>query len=273
MTDWLAMIVLGLVQGATEFLPVSSSGHLVIGGELLGHHELAIRDVVILHVGTLVGMTVFFRDELRVLLGLGSGVTTTHDIPRDVWRLWRNLAIGTAVTVMIAFSARSWFESAFESLLAVGCGLFVTATALLLTAKLALRRATRGVDEMTMLDAGLIGLVQAFAIWPGVSRSGSTISAGLALGIRQEAAARFSFLLAFPAIGGATLDSVLDGASANGIEQAPIAPVLVGAGVAALSGYLALVLLFHIFRRTSLAGFAYYCFAAGALALGLHFLR
>ncbi len=267
------MIVLGLVQGATEFLPVSSSGHLVLGGELLGHHELALRDVVILHVGTLVGMTVYFRDELRVLLGLPPNVGSADDLPRDAFRLWRNLAIGTAVTVVVAFSARSLFESAFESLLAVGCGLFLTATALLLSAKFALRRASRGVDEMTSLDAALIGLAQSVAIWPGVSRSGSTISAGLALGIRQEAAARFSFLLAFPAIGGATLDSILDGPAADAPDAIPLAPVLVGAAVAAVSGFLALVLLFRIFRRTSLAGFAYYCFAAGTLALLLHFLR
>jgi len=273
------MALLGLVQGLTEFLPVSSSGHLVLAAAIFGAPSLGVREVVVLHLGTLVGMVHFFRRDLLLLVGLRpAGLAPLSAAARR--RRLGLLAVGTVVTVGIALGVEPWLGLAFESLEVVGVGLLVTAAALLATVRRARRNEGGVLDGLGIRGAVLVGLAQAAALCPGISRSGITISAGLALGLRQSEAARFSFLLAFPVIAGAVvreLAPVLAGSgspeSAGSVvgapASAPAGALVVGGAVAALSGWLALRFLFGLFRRTTLGGFAYYCVAASALAFGL----
>lgn len=267
------MILLGLVQGLTEFLPVSSSGHLVLADHLIGVGELGVREVVVLHLGTLIAMLHFFRRELLLLAGVRRRPEPydAGDDDFDRNRLVLLLGAGTVVTVALALTARKAVTAALDSLLLVGLGLFVTATVLLLTAGIARRREGRGLGEVGLRDALCIGLAQGIAVWPGVSRSGITIAAGLMCGLRQEQAARFSFLLAFPIILGAAAEEILSAPPAADPQTTPLPALLLGAAVAAMSGWIALRILFGMFRRTTLAGFAYYCLGAGVLAFLLHF--
>jgi len=261
------MALLGLIQGLTEFLPISSSGHLVLATSLIGETSLGVREVVFLHVGTLFGLAHFFR---RDLVGLAAALLPGPSPPsgerRARLRIVLLVGLGTAVTGALALLLEEGITAAFDSLFAVSGGLLVTAGALAWSSRAG--AGERGIRSMLFLHATAIGLVQAAATWPGISRSGSTIAAGMLLGYRREEAARFSFLLALPIIAAAAAREAWRAAPA-GDPAVPIGAVLLGGAVAAASGWAALYLLFRILRSATLLGFAYYCFAASVLALAL----
>ena len=253
--------LLGIVQGLTEFLPVSSSGHLALFRKLLGLEGGGLTFEVMVHFGTLIAVLAALRsDWLPIALGLFRRAER-----REALRKAALLALGTIPVGVVGLGLESAVEAAFSSAKAVGVSLFFTGAVLWASERTACRaRAAKTLDEISFADALVVGCAQAVAILPGVSRSGMTIGAGLARGAGREAAARFAFLLSIPAILGATAVELPD-LLAAGIEGS--VPVLVGTAAAALSGYAAIRLFLGFLRERSLRPFAYYTWAVGLVAL------
>lgn len=255
-------IFLGALQGATEFLPVSSSGHLAIAQHYLpGFSQPGILFDVLLHVGTIVAVAIYFRRELAALL---ASPFRRGEEARLQQRLLRLLIIGSIPTAIIGLLFKDFFEGLFENIIVVSLMLLVTGFLLFIAERF--RRGGRKEGELTLTDALVVGTVQGCAIIPGISRSGSTIAALLLKGVDGETAARFSFLLAIPAVLGAALLSVRDlGEVATG--QIPL--YLAGAGTAFLTGLLSIHLLLAVIRRRRLIAFALYCWLVGGLFFSL----
>lgn len=267
----LEAIVLGVIQGLTEWLPVSSSGHLVLAQQHLGL-EVDVFFDALLHVGTLAVILVFYRETvLGVLAGLfqAPAAHAGGGTLREVWwaderrRLAVLVLVGSIPTVAIGFAFEDLLVGFFSSTTAVGVGLLATGTWLYLV-----RYAPEPEPRRPgALDAVLVGLAQGLAIVPGVSRSGATIGMALQRRVERERAVRFSFLLSVPAIAGAT---VLQADAASLARAADAwAPYLVGTLVAALVGYAALWLLVRIVQRRGFTHFCWYCWIVGAVVLGL----
>jgi len=269
----LEALILGVVQGATEFLPISSSGHLVIVPELFGLPSPPLAFDVFVHLATLVAVVAYFyRDVSRLVLC----VVAPRRLGRQELKYWRRilawLVVGSVPAALAGFLLNDFFEELFASTLAVG--LFLVLTSLLLWgADFALGRVARrtdGMDGMRAPDALIVGCFQALAIAPGLSRSGSTIAAGVFLGFDRATAAHFSFLLSIPAILGAFVFSLKDigGAMAGGSGAA----YLVGALAAAVSGFLAIFFLMRYLKRHRLRLFAIYTLLVGLFVVGLSLL-
>jgi undecaprenyl-diphosphatase len=253
----LEAFLLGLVQGATEFLPVSSSGHLVIGQELLGLAMPGILFEVVVHLATLLSVVYVYRGRLREL-ALG----TLVERDADAWRYLGLLLAGTAPVAFVGLVFGDHVESLFARPAAVGLALLITGT-VLLTSRWALRRDLA--PEFGLRIALLIGLAQCLALVPGISRSGITVVTALWLGVAPVQAAAFSFLLSIPAIGGA---AVLQAPKL--VEAGPglgTLPLLCAFGVAALTGVLAIRLFVRMLAKRSFPAFAWYCWAVGILFL------
>lgn len=246
----LQSIIWGLVQGLTEFLPVSSSGHLVLVPDLLHLDPPDLATTAVLHLGTLIAVLAFYRKEV---LGL-------FKFDEKAKHLWILLIIGT-LPAGLGLVFKNQVETFQSSSTLVAIALLATGVILLIS-QFIVRRA-RTIDEETPFGALLIGLAQALAILPGVSRSGMTITAGLGRGLEPENAARFSFLLAIPAILGGGLLEAVDLAGTGGLTSS----VWVAMAVAAISGYLAIGFLIRILVKRGLAPFAIYCFVIGTIAL------
>jgi undecaprenyl-diphosphatase len=254
----LGTVILGIIQGLTEFLPVSSSGHLVLGENLLGLHSPGISLEIWLHFGTLVAVLVYFRrDLLRLLLSLA-----VFDRSRRTDRmLILTLIVATIPAAVIGLLIKKEVDAAFDSPRFVAAMLLVTGAFLLLT-RWAVNRARR----MTIGRGFVVGLAQAVAILPGISRSGSTIGCGMLLGIDPAAAARFSFLLSIPAIGGAfLLDMVESGTALFSSSELP--GFLSGAAVAFLFGILSIHVLLGLMGRGKFFVFGIYCLVIGTVSL------
>lgn len=255
-------IILGMVQGFTEFLPVSSSGHLVISQELLGMEEPGVTLEVLLHFGTLLSVFwVFGRDFLELF-----------KFPRDLIqrRFLLLLILGVIPAGLAGFFLADFFTGLFKSTLVVGVMLLVTGGLLkLLTI---LPEGKKDISRMQARDALWIGLLQAFAIIPGISRSGSTITAALWRGLDRATAVRYSFMLSAPVILGATLVEVRD-MLAVGIEHAMIHLYIIGGIVAFLSGVLAIRIFINLLKRQKFIYFAYYCWTVGAVVIAVSLYR
>ncbi len=274
---FLESIILGLVQGVTEFLPVSSSGHLVILQTLFGKGEPQLLFDVMLHVGTLVAIGVVFKDDLARLLRAAASIVVPGKAsePADTRMLWAILA-GSIPTALIAVSFSEQFERLFGSITAAGGGLLMTGLILICTAFRGKPHDGKGDGDSVFRDVGIgralaIGVAQGLAIFPGVSRSGATIAVALLLGVERETAARFSFLLAIPAVLGALVFELKDyqfGGAATGASA-----MLAGALVAAVTGIVALKLLLGVVRRGKISLFAYYCWGLGLLAIGYGIIK
>ncbi len=257
-------VLLGALQGATEFLPVSSSGHLVIAQYLLGIElegaGLLAFDVC-LHFGTLVAVLIVFRrDIIDICRGFinrpARGGASLE--PKLARRLGLFIILGTIPAVIIGLGFEEFFERLVSSPIAAAVMLLVTGTILFGTRFV--RRDGAGLSRMRWWHSLAIGLGQSLAIIPGISRSGTTISTGLYLGIDRTLAARFSFLLAVPVIAGATVLKLDDLAA---LSQASIIATIVGTVVAAIVGVVCIKWLLAIIRRGHFSWFAYYCWAAG----------
>jgi len=274
----LESIILGLVQGVTEFLPVSSSGHLVILQTLFGKGEPQLLFDVMLHVGTLAAIGIVFRSDFARLLRAAVRVAVPGKAgdPADTRTLWAILA-GSIPTALIAVSFSEQFERLFGSITAAGGGLLMTGLILICTALKG--KPHDGDGDGASRDVGIgralaIGVAQGLAIFPGVSRSGATIAVALLLGVERESAARFSFLLAVPAVLGALVFELKDyqfGAATS--ETTGALAMLAGALVAAATGIIALKLLLGVVRRGKISLFAYYCWGLGLLAIGYGVFR
>lgn len=269
---WLQALILGIVQGLTEFLPVSSSGHLVLFSTWLGDaffaQEQPLLFVLALHVGTLLPVLYFYRENLREIVmspwdGPGPGETGLMRwlFDHDARRMAVLVILGTVPTGLIGVLFKDHFETLFSDPKRVAMALLVTGVLLMAT------RGREGTDDPSLLNvktALLIGLAQGLAITPGISRSGTTIAVALFLGFHRELAARFSFLLSIPAICGAVVLELKDGVDMAGTDWAAVG---VGFASSMVVGYLALVMLVALVKRGGLHHFAWYLWPVGVAAL------
>ena len=254
--------LLGIIQGLTEFLPVSSSGHLVLAQELIGFDEPALSYDAALHIGTLLAVLTYFRAD--VILLLRSGAKWLLRQGRDEYTaIIGYLAIGSIPASLVGILFERFFVRAFASITAVGIMLIVTGLILWLS-KLA-KPPSKTLQSMGGSDALWIGIAQAAAIMPGLSRSASTITAGIWSGMEREAAAKFSFLLSLPVIIGAAAFSTFRSPP----EIAIVPALVVGMITAAISGFGAIAALMKILQRRELRLFSLYCFIMGSLAVAL----
>ncbi len=276
--SYLTAVLLGLVQGVTEFLPVSSSGHLAIAEQLLnlqGASNVPGFFDVLLHLGTLVAVFIAYWDDIRdmiVELFAGIGDLAHHSTPNPVppaRRLILLIIVGTLpLFVMVPF--RHFFSSLGDNMYFIGGALIFTGILLFVSDRVHHGRKTE--KTATMLDALLVGIGQAVALCPGISRSGMTITTGCFAGFERKFAVRFAFLLSIPAVIGANILSLKDAIDA-GIDWASVPAYLVGVAVAAVSGYACIRLLRYIAEKGRFGAFAYYCWAVGALTLVLTVLH
>jgi undecaprenyl-diphosphatase len=251
-----------MVQGLTEFLPVSSSAHLVFFQSLFGLKESQVFFDVVLHLGTLLAVIVFFRSEIvRMARDLPKGFKGRTDVPGST-RLLLWIILASIPTGLMGLLLKDWFEPLFSQPKTVGVMLLITGLALWLTRYR--KGEGRTVERMGWIDAVAIGIAQGVAIIPGISRSGATICSGLFLGLDRELSGRFSFLLSVPAILGATLLEFRKFESPSEVWA-----YLAGAAVAFGVGLLALKVLMRIIRRGKLFNFAYYCWAMGVVMIAV----
>lgn len=251
----LQTILLGIIQGITEFVPVSSSGHLVIAQDLLNANTTLIFDVA-LHAGTLMALLLFFyKDFLQIIRGLF--------VKTDYSKTARLLIVATVPAALFGFLLESYAESIFRSSLLVAFNLIVVAFVMLLIEKFYIAKKTHNnFNDITLKQSIIVGSAQVLALFPGVSRSGSTILAGMASGMKRVAALRFSFLLSAPIIAGALIKTmVLDG----GLSEVANQPALFITGIvtAFVSGLFAIRFLLRYLSNHSLAVFAYYRIVVG----------
>lgn len=271
----LQALILGLVQGATEFIPISSSGHLVLVPWLLGWDEASLAFDTMVHWGTLVAvLAVFWRDLWGLFVAGLNSLIALADKERPYnsaqARLAWAIVLGSIPAALAGFLLQDFFEELFGKPAAAAGLLIVTAGILIFSERLS--RQERPMSEIGWLDALFIGLAQALAIMPGISRSGATIAAGLTRGVQRQAAARFSFLLSVPVIIGAGLFKLLDLIAAGGLGDL-VGALIVGFVVAALSGYVCIRWLLNYLALRPLNLFAAYCFSFGLFSLILALLR
>ncbi len=262
-------IVLGVIQGLTEFLPISSSGHLVIFSKILDFNKPGITFEVFLHVGTLVAVVIAFRKEL---LQMVQSFFSTHEARKGnpelnnsfQWNIY--VIVATVPIVIVGLLFKDTIDVFFDNVLITYSMLFVTGILMTLTQFVE----ERGL-HLNCPKSLAIGIAQSAAIMPGLSRSGSTIFTGMALGIDRVTAARFSFIMSIPAILGAV---VLDMKNlfATPLGMSELSYILSGTLAATISGYLAIVLLMRIVKKGKLAFFGYYCFFVSTLGFAFHFL-
>lgn len=264
-------IVLGIIQGLTEFLPVSSSGHLVLFQNIFGLKEPELLFDICLHVGTLSAVIiVFYREILEILKALiqipgrmrmAGGLMRLGQADASI-RMALLIVVGSIPTAIIGLLFKEITDRLFGSVTIVGFLLLVTGTVLGLTRNIS--GEGRPIGQTTLKDALIIGIVQGLAILPGISRSGATISTALFLGVDRKVAGRYSFLLSIPAIAGA----LVLGLNSPDLQTAiPLGTIVAGSVISALVGWLALVILLRVVDRGQLHRFAPYCWLVGVITL------
>jgi len=268
----LQAMLLGLVQGLTEFLPVSSSGHLVLGEALLGVKSQGILFEVVVHLATAGAVLLAYRRRVGLIVKAFLSLVKKPSVPLDPAERSENLRLGWFVILgtipagVIGVAFKDAFEAAFSAPRTVSWLLILTGAILMLS-----RFAPKAVRPLSLVSALVVGLAQAVAILPGVSRSGSTITAGLLLGLGPGRSAEFSFLLALPAILGA---GVIEGAGVfshpYALEGVSRLALFCGAFSAFVSGFAAIYFLLKILSRGRFDRFAWYVWLVGAAGL-LHF--
>jgi undecaprenyl-diphosphatase len=254
MTTLLQAIILGIIQGITEWLPISSSGHLVLAQNLFGLAPPVIFDVI-LHLGTLIVIFIVFAKDIKELC---LGVFKRE---KKHLKMLLYLFLGSLPIAFAGLLFNDFIKSIFHSPVTVGISLLFTALLLFLS------KYPRKDKKLTITNTFIVGLAQMLAILPGISRSGSTIAVGLMQGIKREEAARFSFLLVIPAILGATL---LEIGNLGTITNMPA--LIAGTITSIVVGYIALRLLLHIIKKGKFYLFGWYCLALGIIVLLLAFL-
>lgn len=283
----LQALFLGLVQGVTEFVPISSSAHLIIIPWLFNWEDPVIESLpfdVALHLGTLLALLAFFASDWMRLIRAGFASLVERKIGNDVdrrlaWLLVIGVIPGAIAGVLGESAVEEWFHPTngpIHPVAMIVMGIIIAILGALLWLAERLAKHERGMNQLSLRDSIIIGLAQALAIFPGVSRSGSTITAGLALGLERETAARFSFLLSAPIILGAGLKSAF-----SGLKQLQGDPntatyslvYLVGFGAAAISGYLCIRFLLRYLQNHATDIFVYYRWALAALVILVALVR
>ena len=255
----LKSLILGIVQGLTEFLPVSSSGHLVIFQELLGVNEPGVLLEIVVHLGTLVAVVFYFWTDIKKIIKSlfhWGHKTNAHD--NYYHNLLLYLLIATAITGFFGIIFKDFLEPIFENLLLVGFMLLITGVILYLSDRIKEPKK----EKVGPLNSIIVGIAQSFAIIPGISRSGTTITSGLFTGLNRDLATKFSFLLSIPAILGAAIFKYKD---LNCLTKSinDLLPYLLSGLAAAIVGYLSIALLVKMIKRAKLVYFSVYCWLLG----------
>jgi undecaprenyl-diphosphatase len=258
-------ITLGLVQGLTEFLPISSIAHLRVVPALLGWPDPGAAFSAVIQLGTLLAVLVYFGRDLGVMTrAVLQGIFNGHPWERQEARLAWFIALGTLPIGACGLVFKRHIEGEFRSLYVISASLIVLGVLLWVAERTAAFR--RGVNQIGFVDSQLIGLAQAVALIPGSSRSGTTMTAAMFLGLTREAAARFSFILGIPAIGAAGLFELRD-LLRHGLGGAGMSTLLIGILTSAVSGYLAIDLLLRYLRTRTTHVFVWYRIGLGLLLL------
>ena len=275
---FLQSILLGLIQGVAEFLPISSSGHLAIAEQLLdmeGASEIPGFFDVLLHLGTLVAVFVAYWPEIWEMIqeffrGIGDLIRGTTPTPVPPARRMILLVIMGTLPLFVILPFKDWIEGLSSNLYVVGGALLVTGC--LLFASDRVRKGHKNERSTRLTDTLLVGAAQALATCPGLSRSGTTITAGCFLGFERKFAVRYSFILSIPAVLGANILSLKDALGGDVVwKDVPV--YLVGVVVAAVVGYACIRLLKMIADKGKFGAFAYYCWAVGLLTVALTFIK
>lgn len=260
-------LILGIIQGLTEFLPISSSGHLVLIPWVFGWGDSGLSFDVSLHLGTLIAVVWYFNQQWKLLFGAAVDIVRKRRVETPEERRVVFLVIATIPGALGGLLLEDLAETTFRSSVLIATNLIVFGLLLWLADRLASRE--REMDVMRHRDALLIGLAQVLALMPGVSRSGSTITAGRALGLTREAAAVFSFLMIAPITLGATILKVPQAVR----EADDMLPLIVGVAAAAVSGWLAIAVLLRFVARRSYGIFAAYRLVLGLVIFAMMYFR
>ena len=252
--ELLKVIFLGIVQGLTEFLPVSSSGHLVIFQKLFNINDEALTLEVFLHFGTLIAVMIAYWDDIVEII----------TFKPEYRNFTYYILLGSVPAGVIGILYKDIIERVFDEIIIVGFMLLITGVLLWLSDRI--RSQDRDMEDMNSFDSIIVGCAQAFAILPGVSRSGSTIVAGLFKGLDRKLAAKYSFLLSIPVIGGATLLESFDLMKEGFGTLGPV-ELVSGTIAAAIAGYFAIKLLVKLVNQERLSLFAYYCWGLGLIII------
>lgn len=271
-------ILLGLVQGLAEFLPISSSGHLSVFQNFFGLSTSGTDNLffdVLLHLGTLSAVFVAYWGEIKAMVLEFFSMVGLRKLPKGQKpdRLSRRLIffiiLGT-LPLFVVLPVKDLVDGLYSNTIFIGFAFLLTGTLLFVSDRMS--RGNKDLKSATLADVLLVGCAQAIAVVPGLSRSGSTVAAGMARGFSREFAVKFSFLLSIPAVLGANLLSLVD-AIQDGIDWSLMPAYLVGVITAAVSGYLAIRLLKFITQRGSFGAFCYYCWGAGLVTLILSLIK
>jgi undecaprenyl-diphosphatase len=274
MSLWEA-VVLGVIQGLTEFLPISSTAHLLVARQLLGHENPRDAFTTAIQLGTLVAVFLYFRADLwRITRAVGGDLRAGRFASSPDARLFWMMAVATVPVVVCGFLFKDFikgtlYDAPVIAAAAVGFSVLLLAAELYSNRRAHTGDPGRGEERATWSDAILVGLFQALALVPGASRSGVTITAGLFAGMSRPAAARFSFLLSLPSILGAGLYDAYKDRDELFRTGSDVVNLLVGAAVAGVVGYLSIAWLLGFLKRYSTYGFILYRFALAVAILGL----
>lgn len=262
--DIIQSFLLGLIQGLTEFLPISSSGHLALAEYFLGGKtDSGITFEVVVHFGTLCSIIIYYRNDLMKLIKAGFSFVKSpaNEVNNPDVKLILYILVSMIPALIVGFTLKDYVEGIFVNPVLVSGMLVVTGCILFLT-----RFAKHNEESVSLGKSLIIGLAQAFAMIPGISRSGSTISTSLYLGVKREDAANFSFLMVIPVIVGAMLLQIKEMFEV-GVNDAQLTGLLVGFFTAFISGYYALKYLIIILKKKGFHYFAYYCWLVGITGL------
>jgi undecaprenyl-diphosphatase len=268
----LQVIVLALVQGLTEFLPISSTAHLYLTSWLFGWQLEGLDFDIALHIGTLLAVLLYFaRDWIQIVAqGFGIRMKGDDELKHNHMLLWL-LAIGTIPVGVAGLVFNQQAETTWRNPFVIG-GMLIAVGVLMYLADNAGRQ-QRDLSSVNLPDAVTIGVAQALAVVPGTSRSGITISAGLFRNMTRESAARFSFLLSTPAIGAAAAKALYDMHKKGGLHGVLHTDFLVGVAVSTITGCLVISWFLHYLRRGGLRPFVYYRIIFGIIVIALAFIR
>ena len=281
-------IIMGIVQGLTEFLPVSSSGHLAISKYILGIDlEAGVLFEMLLHIGTLIAIFIVYYKDIISLFLEGLGIVkdsiifmfnllnpqkkdNIKIIDSEYRKFVMLIIIASIPTAIIGLLLKDFVVYGFSSLLVPSVALLITGTFLFASSKIA--KGNKLPNDTKYKDSIFVGIIQGIATIPGISRSGSTIVAGQLMGMEKEFVVKFSFLMSIPAVLGGTLLEIKD-VTGDMLNQSLIAPYLIGTIASAIVGYICIKTLLKVIKKDKLHYFSYYCWTIGFLSLGWYFLN
>ncbi|HPR18025.1 MAG TPA: undecaprenyl-diphosphatase UppP [Candidatus Cloacimonadota bacterium] len=260
--DIIKSLILGIIQGLTEFLPISSSGHLVLARHYLNFTEPEISFEIVLHLGSLIAVLVYFWQDIKKLIASLFVYKTNQEVHKPNRRIVLYILVVTIVTGILGFAFSDLIKSLFAETYYASAFLLVTGLILFFTDRLP--NGELKADRLGLKKSIIIGLGQSIAMLPGISRSGTTIATGIFTGLDRKEAARFSFLISIPAIIGANISEI---SAFLQLQSAMLIEYLAGLIAAFATGYAVIAILLKIVQKQKLHYFSYYCWLIGSVTL------